>query len=66
MEDDHVRGVKGDRERSGGGEGLFGEDLDKVSERVDTGGERAVLNDIVGGTLHDGCFEGENGLFAEG
>lgn len=48
-----------------GGDELVVLDLSESDERVDTRGERIVADNIVGGGLHDGCFESGNGLLDE-
>lgn len=45
---------------------FVGLDLDRAHKGAGTGGEGVLLNGIVRGGPHDGCFESRDGLFAEG
>lgn len=47
-------------------EGVVRVELDEADEEVRTGGEATVPDDFVGGGLHNGCFDGGDGMFVEG
>lgn len=51
-----MREMGGDGETFEGKRGLFRVGFDRTDERMETGGERIVPDDIVEGGLHDGCF----------
>lgn len=44
-------------------ERLVGVDLNDADERAHTGAQGPVVNDVIDGGLHDGCFGGGDGLF---
>lgn len=48
------------------GGGLVEVDLNEIDEEVGTNGEGTAPDDFVEERLHDGCFESEEVLFAEG
>lgn len=66
MEKGSVKVVGGDGERFQRGGVLARVHLDKAHKEVDTVFEGVAPDDIVRRRLHDGCFKGGNGFFAEG